>query len=177
MCCLVPGFLLAAALALYILLAFFFNNFVVIFVVTILLSVLVFWIVKNVSGRTREMELEGPYGLIFVARGNCVQSSRMLVFGVDWYMRMQIIGGICFGANRDMKQLGETEKTGVLGLPHLMAALNLCQLASKRGTRSSGVLRNHEKGTVMLSKQLAIIDSNIAEVIAIAYYTAFNAAH
>ncbi|KAK8638595.1 hypothetical protein V6N13_137011 [Hibiscus sabdariffa] len=40
----------------------------------------------------------GPYGLIFVARGNSVQSSRMLVFGVDWYMRMQIISGICFGA-------------------------------------------------------------------------------
>ncbi|KAK6233302.1 hypothetical protein SCA6_003375 [Theobroma cacao] len=41
----------AGALAFYILSALFFDNFVVIFVVTVLLSALDFWVVKNVSGR------------------------------------------------------------------------------------------------------------------------------
>ncbi|PPD81248.1 hypothetical protein GOBAR_DD21821 [Gossypium barbadense] len=41
----------AAALAFYILSALFFNSFVIIFVVTVLLSALDFWVVKNVSGR------------------------------------------------------------------------------------------------------------------------------
>ncbi|KAH6772570.1 golgi apparatus membrane protein-like protein ECHIDNA protein [Perilla frutescens var. hirtella] len=40
-----------AALAFYILSALFVNNFVIIFVVTVLLSALDFWVVKNVSGR------------------------------------------------------------------------------------------------------------------------------
>ncbi|CAA3018038.1 Golgi apparatus membrane ECHIDNA [Olea europaea subsp. europaea] len=41
----------AAALAFYMLSAFFVDNFVIIFVVTVLLSALDFWVVKNVSGR------------------------------------------------------------------------------------------------------------------------------
>ncbi|KAE8675451.1 Golgi apparatus membrane protein-like protein ECHIDNA [Hibiscus syriacus] len=41
----------AAALAFYILSTLFFNSFVIIFVVTVLLSALDFWVVKNVSGR------------------------------------------------------------------------------------------------------------------------------
>ncbi|XP_075494380.1 Golgi apparatus membrane protein-like protein ECHIDNA [Primulina tabacum] len=41
----------AAALAFYILSALFFDSFVIIFVVTVLLSALDFWVVKNVSGR------------------------------------------------------------------------------------------------------------------------------
>ncbi|KZV41035.1 Golgi apparatus membrane protein-like protein ECHIDNA, partial [Dorcoceras hygrometricum] len=40
----------AAALAFYILSALFFDSFVIIFVVTVLLSALDFWVVKNVSG-------------------------------------------------------------------------------------------------------------------------------
>ncbi|KAK9673367.1 hypothetical protein RND81_12G163100 [Saponaria officinalis] len=40
-----------AALAFYILSALFINNFVIIFVVTVFLSALDFWVVKNVSGR------------------------------------------------------------------------------------------------------------------------------
>ncbi|KAJ1687629.1 hypothetical protein LUZ63_019019 [Rhynchospora breviuscula] len=40
-----------AALAFYILSALFVNNFVIIFVVTVFLSALDFWVVKNVSGR------------------------------------------------------------------------------------------------------------------------------
>lgn len=38
-------------MAFYILSALFINNFVIIFVVTVLLSALDFWVVKNVSGR------------------------------------------------------------------------------------------------------------------------------
>lgn len=49
--CLTFGSLQAAALAFYILSALFFNSFVIIFVVTVLLSALDFWVVKNVSGR------------------------------------------------------------------------------------------------------------------------------
>ncbi|XP_073038876.1 Golgi apparatus membrane protein-like protein ECHIDNA [Primulina eburnea] len=41
----------AAALAFYILSTLFFDSFVIIFVVTVLLSALDFWVVKNVSGR------------------------------------------------------------------------------------------------------------------------------
>ncbi|MFS7967600.1 putative golgi apparatus membrane protein TVP23 [Helianthus anomalus] len=41
----------AGALAFYILSALFFDSFVIIFVVTVLLSALDFWVVKNVSGR------------------------------------------------------------------------------------------------------------------------------
>ncbi|XVE89531.1 hypothetical protein DITRI_Ditri20bG0003900 [Diplodiscus trichospermus] len=41
----------AAALAFYILSALFVNSFVIIFVVTVLLSALDFWVVKNISGR------------------------------------------------------------------------------------------------------------------------------
>ncbi|CAA3023412.1 Golgi apparatus membrane ECHIDNA [Olea europaea subsp. europaea] len=41
----------AAALAFYMLSAFFVDSFVIIFVVTVLLSALDFWVVKNVSGR------------------------------------------------------------------------------------------------------------------------------
>lgn len=41
----------AAALAFYILSALFVDNFVIIFVVTVFLSALDFWVVKNVSGR------------------------------------------------------------------------------------------------------------------------------
>lgn len=40
-----------AAVAFYILSALFVNNFVIIFVVTVFLSALDFWVVKNVSGR------------------------------------------------------------------------------------------------------------------------------
>lgn len=38
-------------MAFYILSALFVNNFVIIFVVTVFLSALDFWVVKNVSGR------------------------------------------------------------------------------------------------------------------------------
>ncbi|XP_021282534.1 Golgi apparatus membrane protein-like protein ECHIDNA [Herrania umbratica] len=41
----------AGALAFYILSTLFFDNFVIIFVVTVILSALDFWVVKNVSGR------------------------------------------------------------------------------------------------------------------------------
>ncbi|KAK6915700.1 Golgi apparatus membrane protein TVP23-like [Dillenia turbinata] len=41
----------AASVAFYILSALFFDNFVIVFVVTVLLSALDFWVVKNVSGR------------------------------------------------------------------------------------------------------------------------------
>ncbi|XP_074311287.1 Golgi apparatus membrane protein-like protein ECHIDNA [Silene latifolia] len=40
-----------ASLAFYILSALFINNFVIIFVITVFLSALDFWVVKNVSGR------------------------------------------------------------------------------------------------------------------------------
>ncbi|CAN6467250.1 unnamed protein product [Victoria cruziana] len=41
----------SAALAFYILSALFVSNFVIIFVITVFLSALDFWVVKNVSGR------------------------------------------------------------------------------------------------------------------------------
>ncbi|KAL8222912.1 hypothetical protein R6Q57_020311 [Mikania cordata] len=51
--CVIPHFFssIAGALAFYILSALFFDSFVIIFVVTVLLSALDFWVVKNVSGR------------------------------------------------------------------------------------------------------------------------------